>query len=209
MPPCPDPPPRPPWWHSGHRPQAGSPQLEKPGQPLTISSPRGYGAAMPRSLRLLACLACCAALALAPGRSRADFEQEGTFWTGYMSSWWVDPSWGLWFETHYNVDTFFMVRGGLTHMFDAGPGVLLGLDMGRLTVRIGYWSTPHGSGSLRASASPSAGSRSRSTTTRTTRSTAVPDSVPARRYSGGGARSGFGARSRRSPVSRSKSGPEP
>jgi hypothetical protein len=40
-----------------------------------------------------------------------------------MSSWWIDPSWALWFDTHYNVDTFFLLRGGLTHAFDAGPTV--------------------------------------------------------------------------------------
>ena len=40
-----------------------------------------------------------------------------------MSSWWLAPSWALWFDTHYNVDAFFLVRGGLTYAFDKGPSV--------------------------------------------------------------------------------------
>ena len=60
-------------------------------------------------------------LALSPIAARADTEHEGTFWTGYMSSWWLDPSRALWFDTHYNVDTFFLVRFGLTHRFEKGP----------------------------------------------------------------------------------------
>ena len=69
-----------------------------------------------------AILACAAALLLAPGLGRA-VDHDGTFWTGYMSTWWVDPSWGIWFDTHYNVDTFFVLRGGISHRFEAGPVV--------------------------------------------------------------------------------------
>jgi hypothetical protein len=78
------------------------------------------------SRRLLAILACSAVLSLAPSVARADTEHEGTFWTGYMSSWWLDPSWALWFDTHYNLDTFFLLRGGITHAFEAGPTVTTG-----------------------------------------------------------------------------------
>lgn len=73
--------------------------------------------------RLSACgavVACAAVLLIASGKARA-VENDGTFWTGYMSTWWVDPSWGIWFDTHYNVDAFFVVRGGLSYRFKAGP----------------------------------------------------------------------------------------
>jgi hypothetical protein len=80
-----------------------------------------------KTSRLISVLACCAVLWLAPGITRADdVEHEGTFWTGYLSSWWLNPSWALWFDTHYNVDSFFLARGGLTHAFDAGPSVTAG-----------------------------------------------------------------------------------
>lgn len=69
-----------------------------------------------------AILACAATLLFAPGVARA-VDNDGTFWTGYMSTWWVDPSWGIWFDTHYNVDAFFVVRGGVSHRFEAGPVV--------------------------------------------------------------------------------------
>lgn len=78
---------------------------------------------MPRAGHRLASLAACAAVLLAPHVARADLENQGTFWPGYMSSWWLDPKWGLWFDTHYNVDSFFLVRGGVSHAFDRGPVV--------------------------------------------------------------------------------------
>lgn len=76
-----------------------------------------------RSTKLGACLALCLLLLLGARDALADAEHEGTFWPGYMSTWWVDPNWSLWFDSHYNLDTFFMARGGLTHVFDAGPSV--------------------------------------------------------------------------------------
>jgi hypothetical protein len=55
--------------------------------------------------------------------SSAEARHEPTFWTGYMSSWWVDESWALWFDTHYNTDSFFVARGGVTRAFRSGPSV--------------------------------------------------------------------------------------
>jgi len=62
-----------------------------------------------------------AALAVfAPADGRASVEDEGTFWTAYMSTWWLDESWGVWFDTHYDVDRFFALRGGLSRRFESG-----------------------------------------------------------------------------------------
>ncbi|MDJ0850717.1 MAG: DUF2490 domain-containing protein [Myxococcota bacterium] len=78
---------------------------------------------MARRWKRVATLGFCAALALLAPSARGDDFHEGTFWTGYMSSWWLDERWGLWFDTHYNVDTFFVARGGLSHRFEKGPTV--------------------------------------------------------------------------------------
>ncbi len=78
---------------------------------------------MGRASRKIAIPVLIGALALLPAPARADDEHEGTFWTGYMSTWWLDESHGIWFDTHYNVDTFFLVRGGLTRRFLGGASV--------------------------------------------------------------------------------------
>lgn len=57
------------------------------------------------------------------GTAHASSENKGSFWTGYMSSWWIDEEWAIWFDTHYNTDAFFVVRGGLTRAFESGGGV--------------------------------------------------------------------------------------
>jgi hypothetical protein len=78
---------------------------------------------MRRASQRLAILVGCWAFLAAPAVARADAAQEGTFWPGYMSSWWVDPNWALWFDTHYNLDTFFVGRIGVTRRLEAGPTV--------------------------------------------------------------------------------------
>lgn len=50
----------------------------------------------------------------------------GTFWLGYMSTWFVAERWSVWFDTHYNERAFYVLRGGLSHHFDAGPTVTAG-----------------------------------------------------------------------------------
>ncbi|MGF1469188.1 MAG: DUF2490 domain-containing protein [Sandaracinaceae bacterium] len=40
--------------------------------------------------------------------------QRATFWLGYMSSVVVRPDIAIWFDTHYNHEAFFVLRGGLT-----------------------------------------------------------------------------------------------
>ena len=77
---------------------------------------------MPSVLIALVVLACASVGASA----RADSLHQGTFWTGYMSSWWIDRSWALWFDTHYNVESFVVLRGGVTRAFEAGPSVTAG-----------------------------------------------------------------------------------
>lgn len=43
-----------------------------------------------------------------------------------MSSWWLAPEWALWFDTHYNVDSFVVLRGGITRAFESGPSLTAG-----------------------------------------------------------------------------------
>lgn len=61
-----------------------------------------------------------------PMAAQSGTASEGSFWAGYMSSWWFGPSRAIWFDTHYNVDSFFMLRGGLTHALDVGATVTAG-----------------------------------------------------------------------------------
>lgn len=66
---------------------------------------------------------CATVWLLASGMARADSVHEGAFWGGYMSSWWLDPQWALWFDTHLNTQAFYVLRGGVTRAFEAGPSV--------------------------------------------------------------------------------------
>jgi hypothetical protein len=66
----------------------------------------------------------CLAVFLLGGQVvRAETVNEGSFWVGYMSSLWLDPRWALWFDTHYNLDSFWVIRGGLTRAFESGASV--------------------------------------------------------------------------------------
>jgi hypothetical protein len=64
--------------------------------------------------------------------SRPAFAQEETtnnepsFWAGFMSAWFVAPKWSIWFDTHYNVRAFFVLRGGMTYNFHEGPRLTAG-----------------------------------------------------------------------------------
>lgn len=71
-----------------------------------------------------------ALLAMGPCDARADSEE--TFWLGYMSNWWLNPSQAIWFDTHLNHDTFFVLRGGYTHRFESGPSLTGGYAYLRL-----------------------------------------------------------------------------
>jgi hypothetical protein len=71
-------------------------------------------------------LASIVVLQLVPRSSLADTAHEATFWTGYLGSLRPDPFWRVNFDVDYNVDTFFMLRGDATRVFDAGPSVSVG-----------------------------------------------------------------------------------
>ena len=66
---------------------------------------------------------CMAVLLLGGQVVRAETVNEGSFWGGYMGSMWLDPQWALWFDTHYNLDSFWVIRGGLTRTFESGVSV--------------------------------------------------------------------------------------
>jgi len=59
-------------------------------------------------------------------------ESQETVWIGYMSNWWLNPTQAIWFDTHLNHDTFFVLRGGYTHRFESGPSITGGYAYLRL-----------------------------------------------------------------------------
>ena len=67
-------------------------------------------------------------------------KRRGTFWIGYMTDWVISRPWSLWFDSHYNHDAFFVLRGGLTFRFEAGPALTAGYAH--------LWTNP-GDGSLK------------------------------------------------------------
>lgn len=69
---------------------------------------------------------------LSLGLCEARADSEETFWIGYMSNWWLNPSKAIWFDTHLNHDTFFVLRGGYTHKFESGPSITGGYAYIRL-----------------------------------------------------------------------------
>lgn len=69
---------------------------------------------------------------LALGLCEAHADTTETFWIGYMSNWWLNPSQAIWFDTHLNEDTFFVLRSGYTHRFESGNSVTGGYAYVRL-----------------------------------------------------------------------------
>jgi hypothetical protein len=51
---------------------------------------------------------------------RADAIAQRSYWLGYMSSWWLNPNRAIWFDTHYDKESFGVLRGGLTTVLKSG-----------------------------------------------------------------------------------------
>ena len=66
-------------------------------------------------------------------------EDRSTYWLGYMADIAIAPYQSIWFDTHYNAAAFFVLRGGLTQGFNAGP---------RVTAGYAFLLTDPGSGAL-------------------------------------------------------------
>lgn len=49
--------------------------------------------------------------------------QTATIWLAYMWLGAIDPSWSLWFDTHWNHEAFFVLRAGVQWQAEDGPSV--------------------------------------------------------------------------------------
>ena len=76
----------------------------------------------------LAVVAFCAVLASPASETRAQQEtvHKGAGWLAYLSNWGIRGPWSIWFDTHYNTRSFFVLRGGATYRFEGGPSITAG-----------------------------------------------------------------------------------
>lgn len=65
------------------------------------------------------------AITVPGGAAHAGTVEENTWWLGYMSSWWFNPKRAIWFDSHYNDDSFAVFRGGLSFVL-RGPATVTG-----------------------------------------------------------------------------------
>jgi hypothetical protein len=68
----------------------------------------------------------------AQSRPAVQTQHEASFWPAYMASWRFASKWGLWFDTHYNTESFLLFRGGLIYWFEDGPSITAGYTHGFL-----------------------------------------------------------------------------
>ena len=55
--------------------------------------------------------------------THADGVSQGSYWLGYMSSWWLSARRAIWLDAHFDHESFSVLRGGLTTVLKTGQPV--------------------------------------------------------------------------------------